>query len=426
MVRPWRDATGPLVRMPNAERPLGFRRGVRRGEMMERVVRRLMCSLATLATLVLVAAACSDDGGSSSTKVVSIGVLAPIDGGLTDFGRGIRNSVELAVREANAAKAVPGWTISVNAVDDSSDPKKAVTAVVGLVADKNVAAVVGPYNSGVAVAVLPALSKANLALLSPSNTLTSLTLGDNAASSNRPYPNYFRLVGSDASQCEFLAAQAIKLGYKKAAVVSETKAVSKGLADVFATAYEAAGGTVTLQQTVPDGATDFAGFITAASATSPDVVFFGGEYIVAAALRTQSAGKLHVPLMGGDGMKDAAFISEAGAAATGSLASSVGFPAQMMAGAPAFAKAYSDAKFAEPPSDYGIYAYDAAKAIIRTLPASLKGATTPEAARAAVVKALGGITFDGASGSVAFDTFGDPKTAPFTLYKVTGTDWVAQ
>ncbi|CAB4730430.1 unannotated protein [freshwater metagenome] len=43
-----------------------------------------------------------------------------------------------------------------------------------------------------------------------------------------------------------------------------------------------------------------------------------------------------------------------------------------------------------------------------------------------MVKALGGITFDGASGSVAFDTFGDPKTASFTLYKVTGTDWVAQ
>ncbi|MSX87820.1 MAG: ABC transporter substrate-binding protein, partial [Actinobacteria bacterium] len=271
MVRPWRDATGPLVRMPNAERPLGFRRGVRRGEMMERVVRRLMCSLATLATLVLVAAACSDDGGSSSTKVVSIGVLAPIDGGLTDFGRGIRNSVELAVREANAAKAVPGWTISVNAVDDSSDPKKGVTAVAGLIADKNVAAVVGPYNSGVALAVLPALSKANLALLSPSNTLTSLTLGDNAASSKRPYPNYFRLIGSDARQGVFLAAQAIKLGYKKAAVVSETKAAGKGQADAFATAYKAAGGTVTLQQTVPDGATDFAGFITAASATSPDV-----------------------------------------------------------------------------------------------------------------------------------------------------------
>ena len=79
MVRPWRDATGPLVRMPNAERPLGFRRGVRRGEMMERVVRRLMCSLATLATLVLVAAGCSDDGGSSSAKVVSIGVLVILE-----------------------------------------------------------------------------------------------------------------------------------------------------------------------------------------------------------------------------------------------------------------------------------------------------------------------------------------------------------
>ena len=48
------------------------------------------------------------------------------------------------------------------------------------------------------------------------------------------------------------------------------------------------------------------------------------------------------------------------------------------------------------------------------------------AARAAVVKTLGSVSFDGASGPVALDGFGDPKTAPFTLYKVTGTEWVAQ
>ena len=38
--------------------------------------------------------------------------------------------------------------------------------------------------------------------------------------------------------------------------MSETKAVSQGLADAFADAFAKGGGTVTVQQTVPDGATD--------------------------------------------------------------------------------------------------------------------------------------------------------------------------
>ena len=50
---------------------------------------------------------------SAGPRVVSIGVITPQEGGLTDFGLGMLRSVELAVAEANAANAVPGWTIEV-------------------------------------------------------------------------------------------------------------------------------------------------------------------------------------------------------------------------------------------------------------------------------------------------------------------------
>ena len=74
-----------------------------------------------------------------------------------------------------------------------------------LAADPTVVAVVGPYNSGVAEAVLPVLSERGVALISPSNTLTSLTLGADPAKPKRPYANYFRLVGPDSLQAAFLA-----------------------------------------------------------------------------------------------------------------------------------------------------------------------------------------------------------------------------
>ena len=145
---------------------------------------------------------------SASAHTVTIGVIAPVDGGLTSFGQGIRNSVQLAVKQANASKPIKDWRIKVRVLDDSSDPDKGAAAAKKLAADPNVVAVVGPYNSGVAQAMLPVLAEKGIALVSPSNTLTSLTLGDDPAQPTRPYPNYFRLVGPDSVQAQFLAVQA--------------------------------------------------------------------------------------------------------------------------------------------------------------------------------------------------------------------------
>ena len=213
--------------------------------------------------------------------------------------------------------------------------------------------------------------------VSPSNTLTSLTLGADSTKPVRPYDNYFRLVGADSAQAVFLADQARKLGYTKVAVVSETKAVSSGLADQFAAAFTKAGGTVTVRTTVPDGADNFTDFINAAAPTTPGLLFFGGEYNVAATLRTQAtAAGLTVPLMGGDGMNDPSYITGAGAAAAGSYASGVGVPLAQLPGAAKFLAEYKAAGFTTQPSDYGPYAYDAANAVIATLQKALKGKTS--------------------------------------------------
>ena len=391
-------------------------------------MRRIAASLAAVLLCAAALVACGDDTSTTTTaaaggNVVTIGFVGPIEGGLTDFGLGIRNSVELAVMQANANNAVPGWTLQVKSLDDSSDPDKGASQVAAMVDDPTVVAMVAPYNSGVSAAMLPALAGADLALVSSSNTLASLTVGDDSLNPTRQYPNYFRLVGSDAQQGEFLAEQALALGYSTAAVVSETKAVSKGLADVFASAFAANGGTVTVTQVVPDGATDFADFIAAAG--DPDVIFFGGEYPVAATLAMQAtAAGLTVPVMGGDGIKDDAFITQAEAASEGTLASSVGVPAEELTTAADFFAAYEAAGFAEPPSPYGPYAYDAANAIIRTLAAALANLSSPSEARAAVVTALGATAFDGATGPVGFDQFGDTTTPVFTLYRVTDGAWV--
>ena len=195
---------------------------------------------------------------SAPSHTVTIGVIAPIDGGLTSFGQGIRNSVRLAVQQANASDPIKGWTIKVRVLDDSSDPDKGAAAAKKLAADPSVVAVVGPYNSGVAQSVLPVLAKrGHRARLTVEHAHVAHARRQSRRRSTRPFPDYFRLVGPDSLQAQFLAVQAHARGFSSVAVVSETKAVSQGLADAFADALRQGGGTVTVQQTVPDGATDF-------------------------------------------------------------------------------------------------------------------------------------------------------------------------
>src|SRR5205085_7589193 len=109
-------------------------------------------------------------GGSTKQPVATIGVIAPISSGVTAFGRGIRDAVDLAVREANQRHAVKGWTLRLAVGDARSTPAIGATAARRLAADPTIAGVIGTYNSGVANAVVPELDPASLVMISPGNT----------------------------------------------------------------------------------------------------------------------------------------------------------------------------------------------------------------------------------------------------------------
>jgi branched-chain amino acid transport system substrate-binding protein len=397
-----------------------------------RVSIAVLALVATLGLTVTGGAATAASHRAGANTIVKIGVLAPLDAGLTEFGKGIRNSVQVAVDQANARKAIPGWTIQLEAVNDSSDPAVGAAGAATLVADPAVIGVVGTYNSGVALQALPVLSPAHLALVSPANTLPDLTLGTDPANPARPFDSYFRMVASDARQAPFLAKSARKLGVKTVAIVSETKAVSKGLADAFSDSFTKLGGRVTVQKVVPDGATapDFNEFLSSAIEPKLDMIFFGGEYQVAATLRKAATAKgFKKPIMGGDGIKDPAYISGAGKLSKGDLASTVGVPAAKLKTAAKFFAAYAKAKFDTGPTDYGPYAYDAANLIIAAAKRELAGKSgIPSDARQQLVAALQGVHAKGVTGPLGFDAFGDTKNRIFTLYRVQktkhGLDWV--
>jgi branched-chain amino acid transport system substrate-binding protein len=214
------------------------------------------------------------------------------------------------------------------------------------------------------------------------------------------------------------------LGATTVAVVSETKSVSKGLADRFTAEFEGNGGQVVYSKTVPDGTTDFATVASEIAPLNPNLIFFGGEYEVAAALSTATA-SLSAPLMGGDGIKDDAYIQAAGTDAEGDIASSIGAPIDQLASAAEYEAAYQAAGYADPPSVFGPYAYDATNVIIDAAAKALKGkSAVNKKARNAVVKSVQATDTEGITGRIAFDEFGDTVTKVFTIYRVTGGAWV--
>jgi branched-chain amino acid transport system substrate-binding protein len=379
---------------------------------------------------IFAAAGCDNDAENSPT--VSVGVLAPLDAGLTQFGRGIRNSVQLAVDEAAGANRLPGWKLEVIAVDDSSNPDIGRSNARRLLDTPSVIGVVGTYNSGVAAAVAPDFESAGIALISPGNTNPSLTLGPDPDHPMRPYGNYFRMVAHDAQQGGFLAGAAADLGFDTVAVVADEKPVSQGLANNFRAAFVAGGGSVLSFEVVPEGDTTYAPFAQRAAATDPRLLFFGGEYDHAALLKQAAvAAGLVVPLMGGDGIQADEYIAAAGASAEGDLGSSVGRPVEREPGGALFLATYAAHGFGEPPSTFGPYAYDAANILLSAAHQALAGhRRVDDAVRADIIARVQAITnaalinpSGAVTGPIGFDAFGDTIHPVLTIYRVENGHW---
>jgi branched-chain amino acid transport system substrate-binding protein len=366
-------------------------------------------------------------GEAGAAKVAKIGVIAPLSGDLSALGLGIRNSIDLAIKQANEKQTIPGWTLEMDAQDDQATPDVGKNAATKLAGDDEVIAVVGTLNSSVSQSVQPVLSGAQITQVSPANTSPTLTKGADLANPQRAYPGYFRTCTTDDVQGPFAAQYLLDEGIKKVATIHDKKAYGQGLVAAFTDAYKSGGGEIVAAETINPDDKDFSAVVSKVKSANPELVYYGGEYPQAGPLSQQakSAG-LNVPLMGGDGIYDDAFIELGGKTSDGDLATSVGAPTESLPTAKQFVADYGAAGFSEPYAAYGAYSYDAANAIINALKTSLASASDAKSARQATIDAMSKVSFDGATGAVAFDEFGDTTTKVLTVYKVEGGKWVAE
>lgn len=397
--------------------------------------RSLIAITAALAAGALTLTACGSrddknsnaEGGAGTTVV--IGIDAPLTGELSALGLGIKNSVDLAAKQANAKKTVPGVTFKVEAYDDQAQPSSGQQNATKFVANKDVLGVVGPLNSSVAESMQKVFDDSKLVQVSPANTNPALTQGPkwNGGQKARPYKSYFRTATTDAIQGPFAAQYLFNDAKKKKVfVIDDKKTYGAGLAATFKAEFTKLGGTVAGEEHVNPDTKDFAAVVTKIKSSGADVVYYGGEYPVAGPLSKQiKKSGTAIPLAGGDGIYSADFIKLSGKEGVGDLATSVGAPVETLPSAKEFVANYKAANYKEAFEAYGGYSYDSAWAIIEAVKKTVEAnnGKLPSDARAKVLENMQGVSFEGVTGKVSFDEFGDATNKQLTVYKYEGAAW---
>ncbi|MGX1883935.1 branched-chain amino acid ABC transporter substrate-binding protein [Streptomyces sp. NPDC055287] len=387
----------------------------------------------TTGALTLTACGSRDDnkGGEDSSKktTVVIGVDAPLTGSLSALGQGIKNSVDLAAKTANKNNEVPGVEFKIEALDDQAVPASGKANAAKLVGNKDVIGAVGPLNSGVAQSMQGDFEKAGVVQVSPANTNPALSQGDNWGKGEfkRPFKTYFRTAATDVVQGKFAAQYLYNDAKKrKVYVVDDKQTYGAGLAAIFSAEFKRLGGKIAGTDHVTVKETDFSSTADKVKASKADSVYFGGQYPEGGLLSDQiKKTGAKIPTMGGDGIYDPAFISASGVANDGDFATSIGYPVEKLPTAKKFIADYAAAGYKDPYAAYGGYSYDAGWAIIQAVKSvvAANDGKLPDDARAKVVEAMAKVSFDGVTGKVAFDEYGDTTNKQLTVYKVEGKVW---
>ncbi|MER6731953.1 branched-chain amino acid ABC transporter substrate-binding protein [Streptomyces puniciscabiei] len=389
----------------------------------------ILTSVLTTGALTLTACGSRNNdskGGDSGNVTVTIGVDAPLTGQNSATGLGIQYGAQIAVDDANKNKTVPGVTFKIKALDDKAIPATGQQNATQLVSDKSVLGVVGPLNSGVATQMQQVFATANLVEISPSNTNPELTQGKNwQTSKSRPFKTYFRTATTDALQGAYAADYAYNgVHAKKAFVVDDKQTYGAGLSKIFTEQFTKQGGKVIGTDHVNTGDRDFSTLVTKIKNSGADLLYYGGQYDESEVLTKQlkDAGA-KIPLFGGDGMFTPTYIKTAGKAAEGDLVTSIGVPVDTLPAAKDFVATYKAKKYPGDYGTYGSYAYDAATAIIKAVGQVVKDGKIPSDARAQIVDAVQKTSFDGISGKISFDEYGDTTNKQLTVYQVKNGEW---
>ncbi len=307
---------------------------------------------------------------AASADEIKLGIIFGFTGPIESLTPSMADGAELAMKEVSDSGALLGGTTVAPVRADSTcvDAGAATAAAERLITSDGVKGIVGADCSGVTGAILKNVAVPNgIVMISPSATSPALsTAEDNGL--------FFRTSPSDARQGVVMSDILLEQGIKSVALTYTNNDYGKGLADAFKTAYEKAGGTVTISAAHEDGKADYSAEVAALAAAGGDrlvvagYVDQGGSGIVRAALDSGAFDTFHFP----DGMIGSKLEENFGTEIDGSTGQHPGTDSE---GAKIFTDMVGD-KF-DATSPFTPESYDAAALIMLAMQAA--GSTDPNA-----------------------------------------------
>jgi branched-chain amino acid transport system substrate-binding protein len=354
----------------------------------------------------------ADTAKEAAAVTVKIGSASPLTGPQAHIGIDIRNGVQLAIDDANAAGIEIGGRkvkFELLAEDDEANPTKATTVAQKMV-DAGVVAVVGHFNSGASIPASKIYSDAGIPQISPASTNPKYT--------QQGFKTTFRVVTHDDQQGPTLGRFAVeKLKAKSVAVIDDSTAYGQGLADAFEKTVRAQGVKVVAHEHTTDKDTDFKAILTRIKGLKPDLIMFGGIDPQAGPMARQMEELgITAKFIGGDGIQTPNLIQLAGKAAEGIMASMPGLPKDQMPGGQAFVDKFRK-KFNAEVQLFAPMGYDAVMVFIDAMKRA--GSTQP----AKFLPELARTNYQGVIGPIAFDEKGDLRNGPLTIYVVKSGKW---
>ncbi len=398
--------------------------------------------LALAATLLLLACKGDDLAASASEtdpNAIKLGLLSPVTG-WAPFGVSSEKAARFAALEINAAGGLDGRPIAFILADGGCSGSIAPEGARYLLS-QGVVAILGEGCSAATLAAAKAVCiPAGIPLISAGSTSPLITteLG--------PSGLCFRTAPSDAFQGEILARKAWEAGVTTMAVVFTDNAYGRGLAQVFKTAFQGKGGTVTAFVPYPDGKSiGFTEEVDALFAPSVPEGLLLVTYEIDGANLTRDL-KLRAPLpfprlFGVDGNKGATFLVNAEPTVIEGMVGTLPSAPTQDPNFQRFRQAYFAAtRDGEEPDDYGENVYDAAYLLAYAMAAggptpagiaaNLPGISRPDGSTPTIInvgewqkgvaalRAGQDVDYQGASGRIDLDANGDPSSGTYALWRI--------
>ncbi|AFY69779.1 neutral amino acid-binding protein [Thalassoporum mexicanum PCC 7367] len=378
----------------------------------------------------------SSDGGE-----LKMGVLLPATGDLSAIGAPMVNGIDLLVETVNSCGGVLDQPINLIKEDTRTQPSAGAEAMTKLAQVDQVGAVVGAFGSSISTAAIAVAAPAEVLMISPGSTSPVFT----ERAQNGDFNGYwYRTAPPDTYQAAALAKLAYEQGHRRVATLVINNDYGVGFEQVFVESFKALGGEI-INENNPTRydpqATTFEAEARGAFGDAPDAVAAvlypeTGAPLLKAAYEQGLLDDVQVLLT--DGVQTEDFIAATGQTPDGQmiLAGALG----TVPGADGDSLAEFSATFKEKKQQnvgaFVAHSYDAAALVALAAQAANSGsgpaikAKIREVANAPgeevsdvcaaleMLKAGTEINYQGASGNVDLDEYGDVKGS-YDVWSVT-------